>query len=180
MTIHIALLRGINVGGHRPVAMADLRQLLTKLGLLDVRSVLQSGNLVFESKGQRPARLEGLLEAETAKGLGLQAEFLVRTATEWRAVIAANPFREEAKRTPARLVVMFLKQPPAQGSVRELQQSMTGPETLRAAGRELYIVYPNGMGKSKLTGTLIEKRLGTSGSVRNWNTVERLDRLANP
>lgn len=178
MPIQIALLRAINVGGRAPVAMADLRHLLTQLGLLEPQSLLQSGNLVFRSGPGTGADLERLLEAEAEKRLRLRTDFFVRTATQWKAVIASNPFRREAERDPSHLLVMFLKDVPDAGSVEALQAAITGREVVRAEGRQLYIVYPDGIGRSRLTGTLIEKKLGGRGTARNWNTVLKLAALA--
>jgi uncharacterized protein (DUF1697 family) len=178
MPIQIALLRAINVGGRAPVAMADLRHLLTQLGLLEPQSLLQSGNLVFRSGPGTGADLERLLEAEAEKRLRLRTDFFVRTATQWKAVIASNRFRREAERDPSHLLVMFLKDVPDAGSVEALQAAITGREVVRAEGRQLYIVYPDGIGRSRLTGTLIEKKLGGRGTARNWNTVLKLAALA--
>jgi uncharacterized protein (DUF1697 family) len=174
MTIHVALLRGINVGGRNLVAMSDLRELLETLGFPGAKSLLQSGNLVFESNRRTGAELEHLLEAETAKRLGVAADYLVRSAEEWEAVVARNPFPEEAKRDPAHLLVMFLKAAPQARDVQALQTAIEGPERLQARGKHLYVVYPAGIGRSKLTGTLIEKKLGVRGTGRNWNTVLKL------
>ena len=176
--IHIALLRGINVGGHNQVAMADLRDLLTQLGLADVRSLLQSGNLVFGANGRSAAQLERLLETEAAKRIDLQTDFFVRTAKEWKDVVARNPFRKEAARDPGHLVVMFLKGAPSVTGVKALQMAITGPEVVAAAGKHLYIVYPDGIGRSRLTNALVDKQLGTRGTGRNWNTVLKLAALA--
>jgi len=163
--IHIALLRGINVGGHKPVSMADLRDLVMQLGLTDVRSLLQSGNLVFGANGRTAAQLERLLEAEAEQRLGLQTDFFVRNA-------------KEAARDPAHLVVMSLKDAPSVTRVKALQAAITGREVVRAAGKHLYIVYPDGIGLSRLTNALIDKQLGTRGTGRNWNTVLKLGALA--
>jgi uncharacterized protein (DUF1697 family) len=111
LTTHLALIRGINVGGHKQVAMADLRELLARLGFHDPRSLLQSGNLVFLSATRSGARLERLLEAEAEKQLALQTDFFVRTAEELQDVIARNPLPKEAARDPA-TVVVFLKGAP--------------------------------------------------------------------
>jgi uncharacterized protein (DUF1697 family) len=178
MTIYVALLRGINVGGHKQVSMADLRDFLRQLGLTEVRSLLQSGNLVFRSAARTGAHLERLLEAEAGKRLDLQTDFFVRTAEEWKAVVAHNPFRKEAERDPGHLVVMFLKDAPDVKDVEALQAAITGSEVVRAQGRHAYIVYPSGIGRSRLTNTLIEKKLGTRGTGRNWNTVLKLGALA--
>jgi len=178
MTTYVALLRGINVGGHKPVAMADLRDLLARLGFVDARSVLQSGNLVFRGGARTGGHLERMLETEAAERLGLQTDFFVRTATEWKAVVSRNPFHKEAERDPAHLVVMFLKEPPKVKDVAALRAAITGPEVVRAAGRHAYIVYPNGIGRSRLTHALSERTLGTRGTGRNWNTVLKLAELA--
>ena len=176
--IHLALLRGINVGGHKLVSMADLRDLLTQLGLADVRSLLQSGNIVFGANGRTATQLERLLEAEAEKRLGLHTDFFVRTAKEWKDVVAHNPFSKEAARDPGHLLVMFLKDPPSAVGVKALQAAITGPEVVRAGGKHLYIVYPAGIGRSRLTNAVIDKQLGTRGTGRNWNTVLKLDALA--
>lgn len=174
MTLHVALLRGVNVGGHRMVAMSDLRDLLARLGLTEPRTLLQSGNLVFGSSGRSTAQLERLLEAEAAARLGLKTDFVVRTSREWQAAIAGNPFSEHAKRDPARLLLMFLKKAPQAAAVKTLQHAITGPELLRVSGNVAYLVYPTGIGTSRLTGAAIEKTLGTQGTARNWNTVQKL------
>jgi uncharacterized protein (DUF1697 family) len=178
MTVHIALLRAVNVGGHQQVAMADLRDLLTRLGFSGVRSLLQSGNLVFRSDAGAGAQLERTLEAETAKRLGVATDFFVRTAAEWRAVVARNPFREEARRDPGHLVVLFLKDEPDGKDVKALEDAIVGREEVQAVGKQLYAVYPDGQGKSRLTIALIEKKLGTRGTGRNWNTVLKLEALS--
>ena len=175
---YVALLRAINLPHHKQVAMADLRDLLTQLGFVDPRSLLQSGNLLFRSGARSGVQLERLLEKEAASRLELETDFFVRTAAEWQSVIAHNPFRKEAERDPARLVVIFLKDAPNAKAVTALLVAITGPEVVRAAGRHAYIVYPNGTGRSRLTNALIEKHLGTRGTGRNWNTVLKLGALA--
>ncbi len=178
MTTHIALLRAVNVGGKTKVAMADLRALLADLGFGDPQSLLQSGNLVFRSGKLTGAGLERLLEAETEKRLGLKTDFFVRTPEEWEAVIESNPFPDEAESDPSHLVVMFLKEAPEAKDVEALQAAIAGREIVRAAGRQAYITYPDGIGDSKLTITVIEKKLGSRGTGRNWNTVLKLRALA--
>ena len=178
MTIHVALLRGVNVGGHRKVAMSDLRDLLTELGFQDARSLLQTGNLVFRSRSRASVGLERLLAAKSEKRLGLCTDFFVRSASEWAQVIARNPFGAEAERDPARLVVLFLRDAPAAGEVKSLQAAITGPERVRARGKQAYVVYPAGIGRSRLTNAMIEKKLATRATGRNWNTVLKLGALA--
>ena len=171
MKTHVALLRAVNLAGHNRVRMADLRELLSELGLGDVESLLQSGNLVFGSRGRTSLRLEGMLRKAASDRLGLDTEFFVRTAAEWAAIVDDNPFPDEAKRDPARLLVMCLREAPGRDRLDALEEAIVGRELVRGAERQLYIVYPDGVGRSRLTGALIEKKLDTSGTARNWNTV---------
>jgi uncharacterized protein (DUF1697 family) len=174
MSAHVAFLRGINVGGHNKVAMSDLRELCEGLGFVGAQSVLQSGNLVFESDRQSGAALERLLEAATAERLGVTADYVVRSAAELKKIVARNPFPKEAQNDPSHLIVMFLKTAPKENDVNALRASIEGPEVMRSDGKQLYIVYPAGIGRSKLAGTLIEQKLGSRGTARNWNTIQKL------
>lgn len=174
MPLYVALLRGVNVGGRNLVAMADLRRLLEGLGFTNVRSLLQSGNLIFQSKRRAGETLERLLEVETEKRLDVAVDYHVRTADELKAIVARNPFPDEAERDPSHLVVLFLKKAPEAKSVQALQSAIQGPEIVHAVGKQLYVVYPAGIGTSKLTNTLIDKKLGARGTARNWNTVLKL------
>ena len=168
----IALLRAINVAGNKMVAMSDLRDFVSKLGFANVRSLLQSGNLVFDSKKSAP-EVEKLLEKESAKRIGLETVFFVRTADEWDAIVEKNPFRKEAKEDPGRLVVLFLKDS-RDGAT--LQKAIKGREVARGEGKQVYVYYPDGQGRSKLTNALIERTLDTRATARNWNTVLKLQR----
>jgi uncharacterized protein (DUF1697 family) len=178
MTTYIALLRGINVGGHEKVAMSDQRAVVEDLGFCDVRSLLQTGNLVFQGDTRSDASLELLLEGEAAKRLDLNTDFFVRTAKEWQAIVAHNPFRHEAKSDPSHVVVQLLKGAPSAKAVNELQNAIKGPEVVRADGKQLYVTYPAGIGRSKLTNKLIESKLATRCTGRNWNTVLKLAEIA--
>ena len=178
MTTHIALLRAINVGGTKPISMSDLREFFGELGFEDVRSLLQTGNVAFRGGTKAGAALEHLLESEAEQRLGLSTTFVVRTAKEWAAIVALNPFAKEAAKDPSHLVVLFLKDAPRAASAKALQAANTGPEIIRLVAKQLYIVYPAGIGRSKLTNKLIESKLGTSGTGRNWNTVLKIAELA--
>lgn len=176
-TTCIALLRAINLAGLNTVAMADLRELMTSLALEDVTTLLQSGNVVFRSD-KTTDNLEQQLERAAEKQFGSRIEFFVRTAAEWKAMIAANPFPKEVKADPAHVLAVVLKTAPTAAKVDALQKAIKGREVVRANGRCAYIVYPDGVGRSKLTSALIEKTLGTRGTGRNWNTVLKLAALA--
>jgi len=180
LTTHVALIRGINVGGRKMVAMSELRDMLTALGFAEARSLLQSGNLIFRAAGKSAPKLEAMLEAEAAKRLELTTDFFIRTAAEWDEVVAANPFPREAARDPGRLIVVFLKSAPDAKAVKALREAIPGREVIEAKGRQAYIVYPDGMGRSRLTGALIERKLATRGTARNWNTVLKLAALVQP
>ena len=177
MTTYIGLLRGINLAGNKMVAMADLRDLVIRLGFSDVTTLLQSGNVVFRGPAKAPAKLEAQLEAALEKRLGFNVEFHVRTADEWNAVIAANPFRAEAKKDPGHLLVTCFKAPLDRANVKALQAAITGPEVLHADGRHLYMVFPDGVGNSK-ANRIIDRKLAARGTARNWNTVTKLEQLA--
>lgn len=178
MTTYIGLLRAINLGAYNKIKMADLRQVLVDLGLEDPKTLLLSGNVVFGSATQPTSELERLLQNATAKHLGVTTEYFVRTAKEWNAIVAANPFPADAKRDPSHLVMMCLKDAPSAAAVKALQSAISGREVVRAKGPQAYFVYPDGIGRSKLTIALVERMLGTRGTARNWNTVMKLGALA--
>ena len=177
-TTVIALLRAVNVGG-RSVSMSDLRAMLSELGCEDPRTLLQSGNAVFALKSKvSTAALEKKFESDAQRRFGFDIAFMLRIAAEWDAIIAGNPFPDAAKDDPAHLVVMALKAAPATAAIKALRDGYKGPETIHVAGRDAYLVYPKGIGKSKLTNALIERKLGVAGTARNWNTVLKLAALA--
>lgn len=175
MSSYVALLRAINIGGRAKVGMAELRDLVAALGFASVRTHLQTGNLVFEGEAAADAELEALLEAEAARRLGLQTQIFVRRAEEVAGVVAANPFPLEAERAPNHLVVLFAKHELDPAPLRE---GYRGPEIFEARGRHLYCVYSEGIGESKLTNTVLERRLGGPVTGRNWNTVRKLAEMA--
>ena len=177
MATYVALLRAVNVGGRNPIGMSDLRELAARLKLDAPRTLLQSGNLVFESATRSATDLERLLESEAAVRLGLRTDFMVRSAADWRAIIERNPFPREAKNDPGHLLVMLFKQAPKPGDVKVLRAAIAGREVVEVVGANAYLVYPDGIGRSRLTTALIEKALGTRGTGRNWNTVVKLASL---
>jgi uncharacterized protein (DUF1697 family) len=178
MTTYIAVLRAINLGAHNRIAMADLRAMLEKLGFEEPKTIVLSGNVVFRGASASSEKVEALLEAASTKHLGVTTDYFVRTAKEWQAIIAANPFPAEAKNDPGHLVMMCLRDAPAPAAVKALQAAIKGRETVHAKGKSAYFVYPDGIGRSKLTIQMIEKAFGTRGTARNWNTVLKLGELA--
>jgi uncharacterized protein (DUF1697 family) len=177
MTVQVALLRAVNVGGQGKVAMTDLRALCERLGYADVRTVVQSGNLVFQTDEEGGRVLERRLEQALQEQLGLRSDVMVRAGEEWLEVLRHNPFPDVASADPAHLAAICLKQAPTEAALATLRNAVKGPEEIQAWEAQLYVTYPDGMGRSKLTGTLIESKLGTRGTARNWNTVAKLGQL---
>jgi len=179
MPNRVALLRAVNLADHNKISMADLKSFFAELGFSDPRTLLQSGNVIFGPSGSEetdrrdPTEIEELLETESERRLGLRTTYFVRTREEWQRVIDENPFPKEAIDDPSHLVLLALKADPGPEKVNLLKTALTGPEYLHAIGRHLYIVYPAGIGESKLTAAIIEKKLGTSCTGRNWNTVQK-------
>jgi uncharacterized protein (DUF1697 family) len=162
MTVYIGLLRAVNLGSHKKVAMSDLKAMVEGLGFADARTLLQSGNVVFRGSGAT-SKVEKVLEDEARRRLALDTEFIVRTAEQWDDVIDRNPFPKEAKADPGRFVVLACKTAPG----KDLKVTGANREVWRADGREVYIVYPDGQGTSRL-------KIHTVGTARNWNTVLKL------
>jgi uncharacterized protein (DUF1697 family) len=177
MTTYIALLRAVNVAGHQILTMSVLREFIGQAGFSDVRTVLQSGNAIFRGKAASSDVVESKLEREAVKQLGLDTDFIVRTAKEWTEMIDRNPFPREAAVDPGHLVVSFLKKAPTERVLPELRTAIVGKERIELLGKNLFVVYPDGIGRSKLTTALIDRKLGTRGTGRNWNTVQRIQAL---
>ncbi|MEI7984721.1 MAG: DUF1697 domain-containing protein [Armatimonadota bacterium] len=170
---YIAFLRGINVGGNKKLSMAELREFLTELGFTKVQTVLQSGNVVFESEERGTQELEIFLGEEIEQRFGLATEFVVRTPSEIVSVMERNPFPDEAIQDPGHLLVLFMKSVPVPKDVELLQASIVGREVVHADGKHVYAIFPDGIGDSKLTSHL-DRKLGKTWTGRNWNTVSKL------
>lgn len=177
MTTFVALLRAINLAGYQAVAMSDLRQFVSDLGFSDVQTLLQSGNVIFRCEGRSPSALERLLATEANANLKLHTDFFVRAAKDWQKIIDENPFPREANQDPGHLVVMFLKDKPSGNSLDAVRASMKGPEILELEGKQAYIFYPNGIGRSRLTNSFLESKLKTRCTGRNWRTILRIAAL---
>jgi uncharacterized protein (DUF1697 family) len=171
MTVQIALLRGINVGRSNRVPMPQLRAHLTELGYGDVRTIVQSGNIVLESAVEG-GRLERDLQTAIAQRFGVDTPVVVRTAAQLAQVVADNPFAEAAD-DPRRFQVSFLAQPCPAAEARELMAADIGRERVAVAGREIYSWHVDGIQSSPLA-QLLAKRVSVTATARNWNTVLKL------
>jgi uncharacterized protein (DUF1697 family) len=178
MPVHcIALLRAINVGGNSNIRMAELRKLGESLGFSGVKTLLQSGNMVFDAREADTAVLEQQWEGAVEKQLGVKTSFRVRSQKEWLELVAANPFEAEATQDPSHLLALVARDAIGQAAIAALRSAIRGRERIEAGERCLYAVYPDGIGGSKLTVKLIECHLSTPVTGRNWNTVLKLAAL---
>ena len=166
----VALLRGINLGAKRRIAMADLRALLEEIGYTDVRTVLASGNAVITGP---PAKAREKLEKALAERFDMDVDVIVRTMKELHAVIDADPFGDEVTNA-TRYFVVFLDAAPNAAKLKPLLEEDFSPDKLAANGRELYAWCPDGMQNSRLMKTLGKPGLAGTATVRNWATVNKL------
>lgn len=178
MTAIISMLRGVNVGGHNRIKMDELRNVYSSLGLLEPRTYVQSGNVIFKTRERDLARLATRVEDQVESTFGFRPGVILRTASDVRDVIAANPFSTRRDIESNKFHVMFLARQPGTDVRAAVLGIEADPEELRMAGRELYLYYPNGMGRSKLQPALIERTLKISGTCRNWNSVTKMLEMA--
>lgn len=170
---HVALLRGINVGGKNRVSMAELAALFEAAGCAAVRTFIQSGNALFSAQPALARRLPGEIASRIEKRHGLRVPVILRTAAELRQVAAANPFLG-AGADPKRLHVAFLSAAPGREAVARLDPARSPPDTFTVHGSEVYLSLPNGVGRTRLTNDYLDRTLGTTSTLRNWNTVLEL------
>ena len=178
MATFISMLRGVNVGGHRPVKMAELVDLYRSLGLKEPRSYIQSGNVIFGSAAKDAAALPRRIEQAIEKKFGIHSDVILRTADEINDVVTRNPFAGRLDVAPNKLQVIFLSCEPDAQCAGRVASLPSEPEELHLLGRELFIHFPNGFGKSKLTQSALDRAVGVPGTARNWNTVQKLLELA--
>jgi uncharacterized protein (DUF1697 family) len=177
MTVFVAMLRGVNVGGRSSLPMADLRRITESCGHADVRTYIQSGNVVFSTQG-RPsaAKVATELRRKIAAQTSVDPDVAVRTSAQMDKVVAGNPFLTDGA-DPSHLHVVFLIDDTRPAAVRELDLARYSPEALVVRGNEVYLYLPNGIGRSKLAADLARQR-DAVGTARNWRTVTKLAEMA--
>jgi uncharacterized protein (DUF1697 family) len=178
MSVIISMLRGVNVGGHNKIKMEALRALYESLKLRDAQTYVQSGNVIFRSDERDMARLAKRIEDGIERKFAFRPNVILRRAAEIRDVIARNPFAKRRGIEPGKLLVSFLASDPGEEGREKLRQMKCDPEELRIEGREIYIYFPNGMGRSKLPWAGLDKILKTSATGRNWNSVTKMLEMA--
>ncbi len=178
MTTHVAFFRAINVSGHHTVGMAALKELHAELGLTNLATHLNTGNVIFDSPHPDPDALAARIAAAFAATFGFPTAVMVRTAAELAALHAAHPFPHDPDRPPDRLAIMFVTAPPTPPSQQALRDHYSGPEELVFGPRDFYLYYPHGIGASKLTRAVLERHLQVGVTGRNWNTLTKLVALS--
>lgn len=178
MRVVISMLRGINLAAHKRIKMDALRALYESLGLREPQTYVQSGNVLFKTRQQNLGPVAKQIESGIERSFGFRADVILRTTAELREVIAKNPFARRSGMDPARLLVTFLAADPGEEAREKIRQIKADPEELWIDGRELFIYFPNGLARPKLSIPLIERTLKTSGTGRNWNSVRKLLELA--
>lgn len=178
MPVLICMLRGVNVGGHNKIKMDVLRAICVSLKCEGPQTLLQSGNVVFRTANRNIVELSKSIEVAIERKLGFRPNVLLRTVPELRDAIVRSPFAKRSGIDPGKLVVTFLgAELNAQGRKALLAMDVA-PEELHALGRELYVYFPNGQARPKLSWPRVEKIIGPAFTSRNWNTVTKLLQLA--
>ena len=177
MGVSIALLRGINVGGKNKLPMKELAALFVDAGCEEVRTYIQSGNVVFRAGPAVGENISSIISASILDRFGYQVPVITRTAGELQEIARGNPFVEAGAETD-KLHVMFLAALPDGASVEELDPGRSPGDEFVVLGREVYLHCPNGVARSKLTNSYFDSKLSTTSTSRNWRTVGKLLELA--
>ncbi len=178
MPVLISMLRAVNVGGHGKIKMDALRTLYASLKFENPQTYLQSGNVIFKTGERKIDLVAKRIQSGVEKKFACRTEIILRTTAELRSVVAKNPFAERRAIEPSKLLVAFLADDPGDAARKTLEEQKFAPEELHVSSRELYIYFPNGMGKSKLPWPRIYKILNTPGTGRNWNSVTKMLEIA--
>jgi uncharacterized protein (DUF1697 family) len=177
MPHYVALLRSVNVAGHGRLAMADVVQSFVKLGHTDVSTYIQTGNILFRSPSKSTSKVVAGIEEQLEQDFGSSPAVILRTVPELMQVLATSPFPKQGA-DPARHHVTFLAEAPSTEKLSAFSAPASGRDELVLIGQEVYVHTPDGYGNSKLSGAMLERRLGVVSTTRNWNTVTKLCALA--
>lgn len=174
LTVYVAMLRGINVGGQKIVKMEQLRDSFETLGFHHVRTYVQSGNVIFEAPKTSSNILSKNIEGNILSDFGFSVPMVLRTSDEMKKIVGDNPFLKEGGIDRSKLHVTFLSTLPAEAALENLDGLNAAPDRFRIKGREVYLYCPNGYGRTKLSNTALEKLLSIVATTRNWKTVNKL------
>ena len=173
----VALLRGINVGGNRKVPMPDLCTAATKAGLTEVQSYINSGNIVFGAGKMKADQVCSLIEKLIKARFGFEVDVIVRTASQWKKYSAGSPFPGAARSRPNLLLLGLSKLPCGSDTGTKLSERALFGEKIKVVGDAIWVDFATSVGKSKLTPVWFDKTAGSSVTMRNWNTVLKLDEM---
>ncbi len=174
----ISLLRGINVSGQRKIRMAELKNAYEALGLTNVNTYLQSGNVVFDGKKRSASKVIETLERQIQSRFGHDVTVIVRTPSDFERIVKSNPFSVHAGTDPAKVHVTFLASRPPAGMARSLEVVDTRGDEFSVGRQEIFLHCPGGYGKTKLNNAFFERKLGMPATTRNWKTVLALYDMA--
>jgi len=176
----ICLLRAVNLGSHQKVAMPALRTALAEAGFGDVRTYVQSGNVVLTSSTRSAGRVGEAVRRTVVEGFGVDTPVIVRTPAELAAVATWNPFPDDAERRPQRVYVTCLPTEPSAAAVAELLEGAWAPDRVAVRGREVVASYADGLHASRLERSVVMRRVCADGTARNWRTLRALLDLGGP
>jgi uncharacterized protein (DUF1697 family) len=177
MKTYIALLRGINVSGQKKIKMSDLKSLFENLGFKDIRTYIQSGNVIFKSSASAVKKLELKIETAIKNYFGFDVPVLIITPTELEKVIKQNSFLKKKKDT-GKMYVTFLADVPSKENVSKFKKVDFSPEEYSINGKNIYLFFPNGYGRAKINNTFFENKLKVLATTRNWKTINKLFEIA--
>ena len=175
--LYVFLLRGINVGGRNKLLMRELAAMFVEAGCEDVRTYIQSGNVVFRADPSFAVGLSARITTAIAASHGYQIPVVIRTAADLARVVRGNPLLADGA-DPTKLYVGFLAEAPDPAKVARLDPDRSPPDAFVVRGDEVYLHFPNGVARSKLTNNYLDRTLGTVSTIRNWRTVCRLHEMA--
>ena len=178
MPIYIVLLRGINIGPHKRMKMEKLRASCEALGFKNVKTYIQSGNVICQSGKLSSDAAARRIEAQIAKDFGFSADVIARTAGEIKQILEGNPLLKEPDVESEKLHVVFLPEAPSAESIKKLESIVLAPDKVRHKGKEIYFYFPNGVSGSSIWKHNLDRVLGISGTMRNWRTVSTLHQMA--
>lgn len=171
----IAFLRGVNIAGHTMISMKELPDLFLKLGLGDVKTYIQSGNIIFKNgTGLDDAFLEEKIEQEIKQKFDAKVSVMVRSVSDLKSLASRNPFLKEPDFDPSRMAVIFLQEKASQDGINKVKDIDYPPDKFRISGREIFLYCPNGFGRTKLYTNFFEKKMGVIGTSRNWKTISTI------
>jgi uncharacterized protein (DUF1697 family) len=178
MPVFISMLRGINIGPHKRVQMDKLRASCEALGLDQVKTYIQSGNLVCNAAKLSSAALSRKIEQRILGDFGFSVEVISRSRDEMQKIVQKNPLLKEHGCDPAKLHVVFLSKAPSEAALKKLESLTLPPDKGRSSGREIYFYFPNGVSGSSLWKHPLDRVLSVAATMRNWNTVTKLYQMA--